>query len=280
MDIILTGIARSGTTLSCTLLNKLPQCVALHEPMNPADLIGPAFPDGYLDAVSSFFARQRASLVVSRTAVSKAREGRVPDNPFESPSSATGLRASTVENQEVQFDKRLQPGFRLVVKHPNVFTATLAALLTRFPCFAIVRNPLASLLSWHSIQAPVQDGRLPFGEAFDPELKSKLAAETDRLERQIMILRWYFARYRTLLPRAHVIRYEDLIESGGRALAVIDPGAAALEEPLESRNVSTLYDAALVRRLADRLVHEATLYRDFYTTEDIAALGAAWSDRD
>ena len=40
MDIILTGIARSGTTLSCSLLNKLPQCVALHEPMNPAELIG------------------------------------------------------------------------------------------------------------------------------------------------------------------------------------------------------------------------------------------------
>lgn len=40
MDIILTGIARSGTTLSCSLLNKLPQCVALHEPMNPDDLVG------------------------------------------------------------------------------------------------------------------------------------------------------------------------------------------------------------------------------------------------
>ena len=39
MDIILTGIARSGTTLSCSLLNKLPQCVALHEPMNPAELV-------------------------------------------------------------------------------------------------------------------------------------------------------------------------------------------------------------------------------------------------
>jgi hypothetical protein len=280
MDIILTGIARSGTTLSCALLNKLPQCVALHEPMNPAGLTAQAFPGGYLDAVSAFFASQRASLLARGTAVSKAREGRVPDNPFESPRSTTGLRASTVENQEVQFDKRLEPGFRLVVKHPNVFTATLATLLTRFPCFAIVRNPLASLLSWHSIQAPVNDGRLPFGEAFDPELKSTLAAEPDRLERQIVILRWYFARYRTLLPRAHVIRYEDLVESGGRALAVIDPAAASRAEPLESRNVSTLYDAALVRRLVDRLVQDAPLYRDFYTTEDISALGNAWSGRD
>lgn len=279
MDIILTGIARSGTTLSCALLNKLPQCVALHEPMNPADLTGMAFPDAYMDAVGAFFERQRASLLAGGTAVSKAREGRVPDNPFDSAPVAIGLRASTVENQEVQFDKRLDPGFRLVVKHPNVFTATLAALLTQFPCYALVRNPLASLLSWHSIRAPVNDGRLPFGEAFDPELKSTLEAEPDRFERQVAILRWYFARYRTLLPRAHVIRYEDLIASGGRALAVVDPDAASLDEPLESRNASVLYEVGIVRRLAGRLVEEADLYRDFYTTEDIAALGNTWAGR-
>ena len=201
MDIILTGIARSGTTLSCALLNKLPQCVALHEPMNPAALTGLPFPDAFLAAVGSFFASQRASLLASGPAVSKARGGRVPDNPFESAPSATGLRPSTVENQEVRFDKHLEPGFRLVVKHPNVFTATLTTLLTRFPCYAIVRHPLASLLSWHSIQAPVNVGRLPFGEAFDAELRSRLATEPDRLERQIAILRWYFSRYRALLPR-------------------------------------------------------------------------------
>ena len=60
MDIILTGIARSGTTLSCSLLNKLPQCVALHEPMNPAELVGLDFPDAYLARVASFFAERYA----------------------------------------------------------------------------------------------------------------------------------------------------------------------------------------------------------------------------
>jgi ribosome-associated protein YbcJ (S4-like RNA binding protein) len=275
MDIILTGIARSGTTLSCALLNKLPQCVALHEPMNPAALTGLPFPDAFLAAVGSFFASQRASLLGSGTAVSKARGGRVPDNPFASAPSATGLRPSTVENQEVRFDKHLEPGFRLVVKHPNVFTATLPTLLTRFPCYAIVRNPLASLLSWHSIRAPVNVGRLPFGEAFDAELSSRLAAEPDRLERQIAILRWYFSRYRALLPREHVIRYEDLIASGGRALAVIDPAAALLDEPLENRNASKLYDSGLIHRLAERLLAEPTIYQGFYEPDDIQALGDA-----
>lgn len=277
MDIVLTGIARSGTTLSCSLLNTLPQCVALHEPMDPSELVGLAFPDAYLERIASFFATQRASLLSSGTAVSKARGGRVPDNPFESAPAVAGLRPSTVENQEVQFGKRLQPGFRLVVKHPNFFTATLEALLTRYSCYAIVRNPLAALLSWHSIQAPVNDGRLPFGEAFDAGLKAALSVEPDRLARQVIILRWYFSRYAALLPREHVIRYEDLVASGGRALAVIDPDAAGLAEPLESRNTSRLYDAGLVRRLADRLLAEDSIAAPYYGRSEIEALRDAWT---
>lgn len=277
MDIILTGIARSGTTLSCSLLNKLPQCVALHEPMDPSSLVGLGVPDPYLERIADFFATQRASLLASGTAVSKARGGRVPDNPFESAAAVAGLRPSTVENQEVQFDKRLQPGFRLVVKHPNFFTATLEALLSRYPCYAIVRNPLAALLSWHSIQAPVNQGRLPFGEAFDAGLKDALDGEPDRLDRQVIILRWYFSRYAGLLPREHVIRYEDLVASGGRALAVIDPDATGLAEPLQSRNTSTLYDAGLVRRLADRLLADDSIASPFYGRSEIEALREAWT---
>jgi len=279
MDIILTGIARSGTTLSCSLLNKLPQCVALHEPMNPAELVGLDFPDAYLARVASFFAEQRVSLLGSGTAVSKARDGRVPDNPFGSAPATAGLRPSTVKNQEVHFEKRLRPDFRLVVKHPNFFTATLTTLLTRYACYAIVRNPLAALLSWHSIQAPVNDGHLPYGEAFDAGLKADLAAEPDRLGRQLIILKWYYSRYATLLPRDHVIRYEELVSSGGRALAVIDPNAAALSEPLESRNTSKLYDAGLVRRLADPLLDDESIYGDFYDRADVEQLCAAWTQR-
>jgi len=279
MDIILTGIARSGTTLSCSLLNKLPQCVALHEPMNPGELVGLGFPDAYMARIESFYATQRASLLGSGTAVSKARDGRVPDNPFETAPAAAGLRSSIVANQEVDFGKSLRPGFRLVVKHPNLFTATLATLLTRYACYAIVRNPLAALLSWHSIQAPVNDGRLPYGEAFDDRLKSDLAVEPDRLARQVIILRWYFSHYASLLPREHVIRYEDLVSTGGRALAVIDPDAARLAEPLESRNTSKLYDAALVRRLAERLLEDDTIYSGFYGRSDIESLCEAWTTR-
>lgn len=277
MDIVLTGIPRSGTTLTCSLLNQLPQSVALHEPMDPLSLARLDFPRDYLAGVADFFAGQRESLLSDGTALSKVRDGSVPDNPFGTARDVDGRRRSTVDRQRARFEKPLAPGFRLVIKHPGFFTATLATLSTRFPCYAVVRNPLGTLLSWQSIRAPIHDGRIPAAEVFDLGLKAALDAEPDRLERQLIVLRWYFARYATMLPRERVIRYEELVASGGRVLAAIDPDAARLAEPLESRNTNPLYDAALVRRLADRLLADESITAGFYSASDVAGLRDRWS---
>lgn len=159
-----------------------------------------------------------------------------------------------------------------MVKHPNFLTATLEALQPSYRCYAIVRNPLAAVLSWHSVGAPVNRGRLPSGEAFDPVLKAALDAEPDRLERQMIILRWYFGRYAALLPRERVIRHEDIVSTGGRALSFIDPDAESLEVPLESRNRSPQYDASIVRLLADRVISAEHEFSPFYSHSDVAGL--------
>ena len=60
---------------------------------------------------------------------------------------------------------------------------------------------------------------------------------------------------------------------------MIDPDAAALAEPLESRNTSKLYDAGLVRRLADPLLDDESIYGGFYDRADVEQLCAAWTQR-
>ena len=245
--------------------------------MQPGELVKLGFPAAYMEQIASFFAAQRASLLISGTAVSKGRDGVVPDNPYGPHTALSELRTSTVNSQEVRIDKRLLPDFRLVIKHPNFFTATLSTLLSHYSCYAIVRNPLAVLLSWQTIKAPVNEGYLPFGEAFDADLKSELKAEPDRLDRQLIILRWYFSRYASLLPRDHVIRYEEVVSSGGRALEVIEPAAAMLDEPLESRNANVLYDASLVRQLADRLLNQPLIYSSFYRQSEVEDLCKKWT---
>jgi len=159
-----------------------------------------------------------------------------------------------------------------------MFTAALAALKGRFPCYAVVRNPLAVLLSWQTVPIPVNRGRIPFGEAFDEELKEALDSEADCLERQVTILRWCFSRYAEHLGEERVIRYETLVACGGRALAVIDPDAASLSEPLASRNTNALYDAGLVHRFACRLLDDPLIYGGFYRKSEIEDLLKQWGN--
>lgn len=67
-------------------------------------------------------------------------------------------------------------------------------------------------------------------------------------------LHLYFERYLALLPRENILCYEDIVISKGSALAVINPGASSLEEPLRSRNLNPIYDRDRMRSLGERLL--------------------------
>lgn len=271
-NVILTGIARSGTTLACTLLNRLPRCVALHEPMSPATLRAAGSRSGAVDRVEAFFAEQRASLLATGTAASRTVDGTIPDNPFAAAAGAGGRRVSIVKPGTVHFDKPLAPGFRLVVKHPSCFTALLDLLTVRFRCVAMVRHPLAVLLSWNTTEANWVDGRQPAAEAFDDALRSRLDALSDPLDRQMAMLDWSFRTYARLLPRSQVLRYEDLVASGGGALSIVDPDAGTLGAVLEERNASPIYRQVDVGRLAGRLLASDGAWDGWYPPETTAAL--------
>ena len=134
----------------------------------------------------------------------------------------------------------------------------------------MIRNPLSVLLSWQSITAPVRKGQLPFAEAYDSALADRLRNEGDRIERQIIILDWYFQQYASLLQPRQIITYESIIESKGAVLAVVDPQACGLNEELSSRNRNHLYDQSLIQPLAERLLARRDHhFRNFYCDSDL-----------
>jgi hypothetical protein len=278
-DVILTGIARSGTTLACTLLNRLPDTVALHEPMSPRILMGASVPEGVNHAVSGFFAAQRRSLSDRREASSRTIEGRIPEDPYAADPGPNGLRSSQVRERVVRFDKPLSPEFRLIVKHPSCFTALLGSLKQRFPCHAVVRNPLAILLSWQTTEANWNDGRQPAAEAFDDDLRRRLDAEPDRLGRQLVMLSWSFGQYARHLPAERVIRYEDLVATGGRALVGVAPAADRLSESLHSRNANPLYGRVAVESIVERLLASPGPQWDFYPHDAVRDLASVLVSR-
>jgi len=270
-NVILTGVPRSGTTLVCHLINSLPDSIALHEPMR-VDALAGGDHLAAADVVARFFAQTRASLLTDGTAPSKHVGGRIPDRHVDRHPSENGLRRDGSDYGPVSFTKPLTRDFLLVLKHPSAFTALLDTLRTRFPSFAIVRNPLSILGSWNSVQMGFREGHAPIAEQLDPALHRTLRAIEDRLDRQIALLGWFFRQYKNILPGRSVLRYEEIVSSGGRVVDAIAPAASRLAASLHSENRSAAYDGALMDVARDRLLATDGAYWHFYSRGDVADL--------
>jgi hypothetical protein len=172
----------------------------------------------------------------------------------------------------IAIEKELDAGFLLLIKHPAAFTALLKDLVRFFPCYAIIRNPLSVLASWSSVAMPVERGHAPAAEGLDAELRQALACLPDKRDRQLRLLSWFYEQYQRYLPANRILRYEDLVGTGGSSLQAITPYALALREPLESRNINPLYDAELLRSLGEKILATRGAYWSFYTKESVERL--------
>lgn len=271
-NVLITGTPRSGTTLTCHLLNKLPDTVALHEPMRAKKFAELKNHAEIRRSIESFCGEQRRSIRTRKRAISKNVGGAVPDNPVGTDRSDAGLRQSIASRNEIVVDKELSPDFMLVVKHNSSFTAVLEELVKHFPVYAVVRNPLATLASWSSVAFNVQSGHARAAERIDPDLEARLTAFEDDLDRQIFLLGWFHERYRSHLPDESIIRYESVVSSGGAALSVVRPEAQDLREPLQSRNMSSLYDHDVMLRIGERLLDSEGAYWESYSKESVERL--------
>jgi hypothetical protein len=271
-DVLITGTPRSGTTLACYLLNKLPDTVALHEPMKAKKFAKLKDHDEICGAIKRFCDEQRKSVHERKRAISKHVDGAVPDNPVGAGRSDAGLRQNIASKGEIVIDKKLSQDFMLVIKHNLAFTVVLGGLVKRFPVYAVIRNPLPTLASWNSVGFNVQSFYARAAGRLDSNLKAKLPAIDDELDRQIYLLGWYYDQFRRYLPEQSIIRYESVVESGGRALSVVRPEANELNEPMESRNKNRLYDYQSMLRIGERLLESKGAYWDSYTKESVERL--------
>lgn len=271
-DVLLTGVPRSGTTLACHLLNKVPDVVALHEAMDVSRFFGQTDPARIRRTVEKWCAKTRESVLTRGVAPSKQVGGKVPDNPWSSTRLPTGQRERLVTKGEVTIDRPMTPAFTLVVKHPGLFTALIEHLVPQYPLVAIVRNPLSVLCSWSTMDPLMQDGRVPATERLVPGLTAALEALPDSTSRQMHVVNWYFGRYAKLLEPANVLRYEDVIATRGKALGVVVPAAAALDETLTSRNKNELYAPQMMQTFAARLRADDGPWRRFYDDASVDAL--------
>lgn len=256
-NLLVTGIPRSGTTLTCWLINQLPNSVALAEPMNVTKLTEAPDTNARMLEICDFIDKVRGLALNGRPLPGKVIKGG-GSNSF--PSAPGGHRRSmVVASAGFEVNKTLRPDFLLAIKHPNAFAALLPTLVERFECCATVRNPLSVLASWETIEAPVHNGHAPYAEATDQNLQITLDGILGVIDRQLALLDWYFQTFTSVLPSERVIRYEDVINSNGGALSRLIPAAThlpeLLEQPLTSRNQNPIYDnGSHISRCAEALL--------------------------
>lgn len=265
-DVVLTGLGRSGTTLACHLLNKLPDTVALAEPMTPGRFEGLSGEEA-CDLVERFYRRMRRRALKTGRVVTKHVDGKVPDNGFEDKFSEDGKRHNRMDRGEIEVGKDLSQDFHLIVKDPRTFTLLLPMLVERFPCYAMVRNPLSVVASGGTLK--MKRKKPPAAMLLDKDLARSPSNIADPVEHQLHLLSWRFECFHKHLPTENVIRYEDLVSSGGRALSVMVPAAETLNEPLESKNVNALYDREQMLRMGEALLKSEGTYWRFYSKGDV-----------
>ena len=190
--------------------------------------------------------------------------------------SGDGLRPPTrskgTEKGKLVVDKELRPGSPLVIKQPAMFSALLPVLVQRFPCYAIVRNPLSVLASWNSVDHNVRRGHSRGTELYDKGLENELASIEDRTARQLRLMSWWYGRFHDTLGEDRIIRYEDIVDSGGKALCAITPAAGVLDERLSSKNSNPLYDRDEMRSLGERLLESTGAFWQLYSRESVEEL--------
>ena len=266
---LLSGVPRSGTSLACWLAGELPDTTAIVTPFNARSFKGkPGDVRSACAHIGEFVEQTRERLLTEGRTSSVQVEGRLYQNIVESTPADGGLRQPRGKLGELVVDKPLSARFALVIKDNGVFAALLPELNETFSSLALVRNPLSVLASWQTVNLPVHRGRVPGAEQFDQELRISLEKEADVLRRQLVVLDWFFGRFRAHVPPGNIVRYEHLIESGGRALfrRLGHPGARHVD--LKSRNASPLYHASTVDTLLRTLLERGGDWTHFYSPAD------------
>ena len=274
---LLCGIPRSGNGLCCRLVGTLPDTVALSQPYHPRCTFDgvrvgslPRTPRDASVRLGDFTHLVRRQIREEGRAPSHQVGGGLYDNIMASERDAdSGLRERRGEWGSVAIDKPLSERFTLFMSQPAVFSALLPDLAERFGCLALVRNPLSLLASWQTVNLPFNRGRIAGAEPYDPELRRTLDEEPDRLRRQLIILDWFFARFDAHLEGRHVIRYEDLVESGGTLLYRLLGHDRADPVPLKSRNDSALYDPDMIETLLEALLEGSPAWTRFYRSSEL-----------
>jgi hypothetical protein len=214
LNVLITGLPRSGTSLATAIIDGLESALALSEPQEPLRIADKSdSPSEFAAELARFYDETRSS-VLSNSAVTDLR-----DRNGQPVTDYLLRREGQIRNTSAR-QQLVRPGlprnFLLATKNNALYTSALPELVkTRaVEIIAIIRNPIDLITSWANVPFPITRGALPEGEKYWPELGAIGNSRLSVVQKQAAIIQLFFARYEDSAPNIKVIRYEDLTRDG------------------------------------------------------------------
>lgn len=220
LDIIITGIPRSGTSYLCGLLNKVKNNVVINEPESMSGLLsGESEPH----AAANYYQSVRKAVLAGDMIKNKMIAGKIIEDTAFS------------ENLEMYHPKVYNDNFSICTKNTLGYLSRLEkfpAVMPDSPIFACIRNPIDTLASWKStfdhLKQAVLASDFLIGSVDDIYLSQwqkaqlKIIAEEASIPRRRALIWAYLAEWiwinREILT---IIDYNDVVLSPHQVLKKI-----------------------------------------------------------
>ncbi len=210
---LITGIPRSGTTLLTSTLSTSPQAITFSEPewlkaIRVKSDDSTHFTENLIQQITELRElvknQQPIQLKSSRFHTGQPSNYYIRDNQ--------GKIISDKSESTVQLDPLLYDA-SFIIKSNAQFTACLKQLLETeyFKLHCVVRNPVAVVMSWRSLDIPVSQGNMKIAEKYSSDYLSYIEPAKTLLEKQVLMADWFFSQYRQYNHLINVIKYEHLI---------------------------------------------------------------------
>jgi hypothetical protein len=267
-QLLITGVPRSGTTLLTATIGKIPNVVALSEPIQQRELKHAlSSPMEYACRLMELMQTLRRQILDGVPLPNRfdKENHEVASNYWRSIEGEAGRQMVATSEVREEVIAVQDENFILCIKNCEQFTSCLEALaqLPGISIIAVVRNPVACLLSWRSLSIPISQGRIKFGEKFHRELR-KIRRIEDVLLRQVKVLDWYFGSYYRHREKVKIIRYEDFVEKPDLLREIIDVPASHAFSKHQSMNKRPEYNHADAETISEYLNRHTQFVRYFY----------------
>jgi len=265
--LLITGIPRSGTTLTTAIIDGLDDSLALSEPQSHVDLIEKCdSADKYAESIYHDLIDVRATLLKGQPILDRRNSsGQAITNYF------TRTEGKTVNQFKIMpiIKPNLSKNFLLASKHNAHYTAALPSILalTDLPILFVIRHPIPTILSWRSLQLPISKGRLPAGEKYWKELSDWVKSSQDTLRIQIGIYDLFCKRYLEYQNKIQLVRYEQLTENESLIPNILKKNIET-RVAIKSENKNHSYNFNEVEKIKNLLELYAPHAKELYTNFD------------